>query len=207
MEKIIIIGLLIIIVLLLLDKKLSIPRPQKKHTDNRLNVPSVMGETKKLDSPLMPSASDQRQEASEIVNPDNFDPETKEEIFERNDQKKDIEDILDKNNDWEEEEEDWQYQGFSETESGFATGVTFNELSTAGQMLQQDVLEPAFEQQAVNIIQKIHGTELFSLLENSLGDASKKIADLLNKSMPNADEVMSSNHKNDAEGFDIGEFV
>jgi hypothetical protein len=207
MEKIIIIGLLIIIVLLLLDKKLSIPHPQKKYTGKRLDAPSVMGETKKLDRPLMPSDSEKRQEASEIMDTDNFDPETKEEIFERNDQKKNIEDILDKNNDWEEEEEDWQYQGFSETESGFATGVTFNELSTAGQILQQDVLEPTLEQQAVNIIQKIHGTELFSLLENSLGDASKKIADLLNKSLPNAEDVVSSNHKNDAEGFDIGEFV
>ncbi|MCD9855594.1 hypothetical protein LUD75_12790 [Epilithonimonas sp. JDS] len=207
MEKIIIIGLVIIIVLLLLDKKLSIPNPRKKRTDKWLDAPSVMGETKKPDRPLMPYASHQRQEASEIVSRDKFDPETTEEIFDRYDQKKNIEDILDKNNAWEEEEEDWQYQELSETESGFATGVTFDELSTAGHILQQDVLEPVLEQQAVNIIQKIHGTELFSLLENSLGDASKKIADLLNKSMPNADAVITSNHKNDAEGFDIGEFV
>lgn len=207
MEKIIIISLLIIIVLLLIDKKFTVPHPEKKNTNKRPDTPSVMGETKRIDRPLMPSASDQRQEASEIMDTDNFDSETKEEIFERNDQKKNIEDILDKNNDWEEEEEDWQYQGFSETESGFATGVTFTELSTAGQMLHQDVLEPALEQQAVNIIQKIHGTELFSLLENSLGDASKRIAGLLNKSMPNDEDVLSSNHENDAEGFDIGEFV
>lgn len=207
MEKIIIIGLLIIIVLLLLDKKLSIPHPQKKHIDKRFEVPSVMGETKKLDRPLMPYASEKRQEAFEIVNPDNFDSETKEEIFDRNDQKKNIEDILDKNNDWKEEEEDWQYQGFSETESGFATGVTFDELSTAGQMLQQDVLEPDLEQQAVNIIQKIHGTELFSLLENSLGEASQRVAALLGQNISNEDEEISFKHKDDVEGFDIGEFV
>lgn len=175
MEKIIIIGLLIIIVLLLLDKKLSVPHPQEKKTDKRLDIPSVMGETRKLDRQLMPSAFDMRQGASTLMDSDNFDPETKEKFFDRNDQKKDIEDILDKNNDWEEEEKDWQYQGCSETESGFATGVTFNELSSAGQMLQKDILEPALEQQAVNIIQKIHGTELFNLLENSLGDASKRM--------------------------------
>ena len=207
MEKIIIISLLIIIILLLLDKKLAIPHLQKKNTNKRFDVPSVMGETRKLERQLMPSVSDQRQEDSTIIDHDNFDSETIEQIFDRNDQKKHLDDILVKNNDWEDEEEYWQYQGFSETESGFATGVTFNELSTAEQILQKDVLEPDLEQQAVTIIQKIHGSELFSLLENSLGDASKRIANLLNKSTINEEAVIFPTRRNDADGFDIGEFI
>lgn len=207
MEKIIIIGLLIIIILLLLEKKLSIPPTQKKNTDKRLDVPSIMGETRKLERQLMPSVSDQRQEASTIIDPDNFDSETKEEVFKNIASRKEIDDILVKNNDWEEEEEYWQYQGFSETESGFATGVTFNELSTAGQILQKDVLEPDLEQQAVNIIQKIHGTELFSLLENSLGEASTRVAALLSQSISNEDDEIFFKRKDGADGFDIGNFV
>jgi hypothetical protein len=207
MEQLIIIGLLLIIILLLWDKKYINQHHQEKSAEAHPAVPSIMGETKKEERKPAPSDADQGQDESNVLNVNNFDLETKEEVFEHIASKKEQEDILDKNNDWEEEEEDWQYQGFSETESGFATGVSFNELSTAGQILQQDVLEPALEQKAVNIIQKIHGTELFSLLENSLGDASKRIADLLTKSLPNADDVMSSNHKNEAEGFDIGEFV
>ena len=40
------------------------------------------------------------------------------------------------------------------SKAGFATGVTFQELSTAGQLLQRKMLEPDLEQQAVEIIQK-----------------------------------------------------
>ncbi|TXF78858.1 hypothetical protein [Chryseobacterium sp.] len=207
MEKIIIIGLLTIIVLLLLDKKFSSTCPQEKRDNTPLDMPSVMGEIKKTDRQLMQSASDQRQEVSIITDEGNFDSETKEEIFDRNDQKKDPGDISVKNNDWEEEEEDWQYQEVSQIESGFATGVTFQELSTAGHLLQQDMLNPVLEQQAVHIIQKIHGTELFSLLENSLDDAAKRIASLLSQSIPNDGAAISSKRKDDAEGFDIGEFV
>ena len=80
-------------------------------------------------------------------------------------------------------------------------------MSTAGQLLQQDVLEPDLEKQAVHIIQKIQGTELFDLLENSLGDASKRVANLLSQNITNEDENISFKRKDDADGFDIGEFV
>lgn len=80
-------------------------------------------------------------------------------------------------------------------------------MSTAGQLLQQDLLEPDLEQQAVNIIQKIQGTELFDLLENSLGDASKRVANLLRQNISNEDEDIYSKRKDGADGFDIGEFV
>lgn len=75
-------------------------------------------------------------------------------------------------------------------------------------MLQRDVLEPALQQKAVNIVQRIQGTELFNPLENSMERASRKIAALLNKSLYIGTDFNSFNLRSrDLEGFDIGEFV
>ena len=51
------------------------------------------------------------------------------------------------------------------------------------------------------------GTELFSLLANSLDDASKRIAALLSQRISNEDGEISFKRKDDADGFDIREFV
>ncbi|PWN58105.1 hypothetical protein [Chryseobacterium viscerum] len=207
MEQFIIIGLLLIIILLLCDKKFINKHPKQKSTETQLAVPSFIGKAKIEERKPMPFDIDQGQGDSISPTADNFDSETKEEVIENTASKKELDEILVKNNDWEDEEEDWQYQDDSKIESGFATGVTFQELSTAGQLLQQDVLEPDLEQQAVNIIQKIQGTELFDLLENSLGDASKRVATLLSQNISNEDEDIYSKRKDGADGFDIGEFV
>ena len=207
MEQIIIIGLLIVIILLLWNKKFTNQHHQEKSVETRLAVPSLMGEIKKDESKPVPSDADQGQDEFNVRTVNTFDSETKDEVSENTVLMKELKDILVENSDWEYEEEDWQYQEDSKIESGFATGVTFQELSTAGQLLQQDVLKPDLEQQAVNIIQKIQGTELFDLLENSLGDASKRIAALLSQKISNEDEDISFKRKDDADGFDIGEFV
>lgn len=208
MEQFIIIVLLLIIILLLWDKKFINKHPKQKSTEPQLTVPSVMGKAKIEERKPMPSEVDRGQEESIVPKANNFDSETKEEVLENTASKKELDEILVKNIDWEDEEEDWQYQDDSKIESGFATGVTFQELSTAGQLLQQDVLEANLEKQAVTIIQKIQGTELFDLLENSLDDASKRVANLLSQNISNEDEDISFNKRQDnAEGFDIGEFV
>lgn len=207
MEQLIIIGLLLIIILLLWDKKSINQHHQGKSAEAHPAVPSIMGETKKEDGKPVPSDVDQGQSESIVIKANNFDSETKEEVIENTALKRELDEILVKNNDWEDDEEDWQYQDDSKIESGFATGVTFQELSTAGQLLQQDVLEPDLEQQAVNIIKKIQGTELFDLLENSLGDASKRVANLLSQNISNEDEDIYSKCKDGADGFDIGAFV
>lgn len=206
MEQLIIIGLLLVIILLLWDRKSINQHSKEKSAEAHLNVPSIMGETKIEERKRVPSDADQGQSESIVLKANNFDSETKEE-FENTASKKELDEILVKNNDWEDEEEDWQYQDDSKIESGFATGVTFQELSTAGQLLQQDLLEPDLKQQAVTIIQKIQGTELFDLLENSLGDASKRVTNLLSQHISNEDGDISFKRKDDADGFDIGEFV
>ncbi|AZA60184.1 hypothetical protein EG340_03635 [Chryseobacterium indoltheticum] len=209
MEQLIIIWLLIVIILLLWDRKFTNQNqhPKEKSAEAQLPVPSIMGETKIEERKVQPSDADQGQDESNVLNVHNFDSETKEEVFENTASKKELEEILIKDNDWEDEEEDWQYQDDSKIESGFATGVTFQELSTTGQLLQQDLLEPDLEQEVVTIIQKIQGTELFDLLENSLGDASKRVAALLSHGISNADEEISYMRKDDANGFDIGDFL
>ncbi|SMO72058.1 hypothetical protein SAMN06265171_105197 [Chryseobacterium rhizoplanae] len=206
MEQIIIIGLLIIIVLILLDRKFSINIQGKDCNDANKNLPSFMGGTKQLERQALPIDVNGGQNESILLTEDNFESETRKEEFGSIDPTKNLNDILTRDNDWEQEDEDWKYEN-STIESGFATGVTFQELSTAGQLLQQDVLEPDLEQQTVDIIQKIQGTELFDLLENSLGDASRRIAALLSESISNDDNTISSKHNNSADGFDIGEFV
>lgn len=205
--ELIITGLLIIIILLLLDKRsLKSPTPETK-SETKSNPSTIIGKIKQEERQALPSSTTQRQFVTADVRTDNFDSETKEQEIDQPTDKKSLEDILVKSDDWEEEEEDWKYENLSETESGFATGVTFQELSTAGELLQEEFLESALEQQAVNIIQKIQGTELFNLLENSLEGTTQRIAHLLSRSTSNADVNRSLNRKNEAEGFEIEEFI
>lgn len=205
MEKIIIIGLLITIILILLDRRLSVNVRTKDNGHTKKSPPAVMGDTKQRKRQHLPiEVTDSHLESASVAE-DNFESETRNGKADDVIPGKDFEDMLIKD-DWQQEEEDWNYPD-SNIESGFATGVTFQELSTAGQLLQMEMLEPDLEKQAVATIQKIHGTELFDLLENSLGHASKRIADLLNQSISNDEDGASSGYKDGVEGFDIGEFI
>ncbi|WP_444660086.1 hypothetical protein [Flavobacterium columnare] len=57
-------------------------------------------------------------------------------------------------------------------------------------------------------VQKVQGTELFSLLENSIEGSSRKIAELLDSTLSSETETGSSTFRNnDLEDFDIGAFV
>ncbi len=205
MEKIIITGLLITIILLLLERRFPVNGRVKDRNHTKKAPPSIMGGTKQRKRQPLPIEVPESHLASTAAAEGNFESETR--IGKPDDviRNKNLEDMLSKD-DWQQEEEDWNYPD-SNIESGFATGVTFQELSTAGQLLQMEMLEPDLEKQAVATIQKIHGTELFDLLESSLGNASKRIANLLNQSISNNEEGAFSGYKDDVEGFDIGEFV
>lgn len=85
--------------------------------------------------------------------------------------------------DWKEEEEEWERYADSSADEGLASGVTFDELATVGRLLERKTLEPSEKDIAVSMISKIDGTELLSLLENRIGDASMKIAMLLDKEL------------------------
>jgi hypothetical protein len=109
--------------------------------------------------------------------------------------------------DFEEEEEEWYRYGIATTDDHLAQGFTFDELSSFGALLQKENLEQAQKETATAIVQKLQGTELFCLLENSMEGASRKIAMLLDSSLSETDSSSSSLRKNDLDGFDIGEFV
>lgn len=106
------------------------------------------------------------------------------------------------------EEEDWKQDGMLRSEDGFAQGVTFEELSTVGRLLQKNALEPVQEETAVALVHKLQGTDLLDLLEHSLGDASRRIAVLLDQGMesdPASDPT--SLRKDGSDGFDIQDFL
>lgn len=210
MEIVIIVCLLIIIVLLLEDKivikKVSKQKPFLP--DVKPAEPSIMGRPKQRGRLLMPSSATEGQKQKPAGYATTFDVETRGEIFVRAIPQEALGETFDIPPDFHEEEEEWGRHGEPNGEDGFATGVTFEELSTVGSLLQQEVLEPSMRQQAVGIVQKIQGTELFGLLENSIENASQKIARLLDQGVGQDINYASFPPRdNTLDGFDIGEFV
>ncbi|MBP1164559.1 MULTISPECIES: hypothetical protein [unclassified Chryseobacterium] len=203
MEHIIIIGLIIVIVLIVLDKKPKTYIEKSKDKSTR-DFPSIMGNTKKDTKDINLFSAVERPIHYNEKFSENLNSETFDEIIDNIDQRNDLNEILITMKDLEKEEEDWLYQANNGTESGFASGVTFEELTTVGKLLQQKILEPALEKDVIHIIQKVHGTELLSLLENSIENSSLKIARLLDNTYPSEAETDPFSTVND---FDIEEFI
>ena len=167
-----------------------------------------MGKTKQSQRHLMPTNVKKHQLAERIDVHDNFETETKEKNLLKEILTEELDEAFGYELDLEEEEEEFINQRFPNGDNGFALGVTFDELSTVGALLQQEHLEPALQKKAVDIVQKIQGTELFSLMENSIKGASHKLAELLDKSLSTEKDSGSSYFKeNDVSDFDIGKFV
>lgn len=211
MEIVIVICLLIVIALLLQDKIAINKRSEQKSTQEKVNphLPDIMGQPKPVTRLSVPKTATERQIDEPEVDPDNLDIE-----YDENEHvaiqvpQEELDEVFSNTPDFEEEEEEWNRYGNSRGDNGFAQGVTFEELSTVGMLLQKDSLEPSQQETAVAIVQKIQGTELFDLLENSMESASQKIAMLLDKSLSaEADAGSSTLRTNNLDDFDIGEFV
>ncbi|MNL71194.1 hypothetical protein D3C87_1963100 [compost metagenome] len=74
--------------------------------------------------------------------------------------------------------------------------------------LKEQKLEKSQKEILTVIVEKIQGTELFNLLENSIEGASIKIAELLDRRLnreKNTDSSFYQNKKLDE--FDIGQFT
>lgn len=207
MEIVIVICLVIVIILLLKDK-VVIHKPVRRQENKTPDLPDIMGLPKPVERHAVPMKAAKRQLNKSNDVPDTFEAETSETGFAKEIPQEELDEVFGSVPDLEDEEEEWNRYGSPNSDNGFATGVTFNELSIVGALLQQEVLEPALQQKAVDIVQRIQGTELFSLLENSMEGASRKIAALLDKSLPAGTDFGSSDlRNNDLSGFDIGEFV
>lgn len=210
MEIVIVICLLIIIVLLLQDKiiiKVGV-KPKPKKDETHLNVSDIMGQTKNERSLSVPISANESQKEKQEDKTITFDIEIENQDLDISIPQEELDEVFRNRPDFEEEEEEWNGYGLSNGNNGFAQGITFEELSSVGELLQKDQWEPDQKETAVAIVQKIQGTELFNLLENSIEGASRKIAALLDNSLSSETETSSSiMRKNDLEDFDIGEFV
>ena len=209
METVIVICLLIVITLLLRDKVVILKRTEPKQQKLNPNLPDIMGLPRPLRSLSPPNTAIERQIEKTEMSPNNLDIE-----YDENENlgfqipQEELEEGFKKMLDFEEEEEEWNRYGMAISDNGFAQGVTFEELNSVGMLLQKEKLEPVQKETAITIIQKIQGTELFSLLENSIAGTSRKIAELLDNSLSSGVESGSSIlQKNDLESFDIGEFL
>jgi hypothetical protein len=210
MEPLIVICLLIIIVLLLQDKIVIKKSQDSKSNQEKINpkLPDIMGQPKPIRSLSMPNNTNESQKKKQEEEIGNFESEIEANDFDIVIPQEELDEVFSNAPDWGEEEEEWDRYGKSDGDFGFAQGVTFEELSTVGMLLQKEKLEHSQKETAVAIVQKIQGTELFSLLENSMESASRKMAELLDGSLSSETDTSSSTlRKNDLDDFDIGEFV
>ncbi|MBU8882226.1 conjugal transfer protein TraD [Kaistella sp. DKR-2] len=211
METVIVICLLIVIALLMQDKIVIKKSSEHKPVQEKVNpkLPDIMGQPKPARSLLVPNAANESQIEEQEIIPDNLDIE-----YDENENvgiqipQEELDEIFSNIPDLEEEEEEWNRYGISGGDDSLAQGVTYDELSSVGALLQKENLEQSQKETAVAIVQKLQGTELFSLLENSVEGASRKIAELLDSTLSSETEAGSSTlRKSDFGDFDIGEFV
>lgn len=198
METVIVICLLLVIALLLQDKIVihKAKEVKPKQVKPSTKMPDIMGQTKPVRNLSMPKNTTGSPDKNTQEQTYNFEIEI------------DQDDVFTNVPDLEEEEEEWNRYGISGGDDGFAQGVTLEELSAVGMLLQKNNLKPSQKETAIAIVQKIQGTELFSLLENSMESASRKIAQLLDGSLSCENEAgLSTFHKDDLRDFNIGDFV
>ncbi|WP_432649082.1 conjugal transfer protein TraD [Flavobacterium tructae] len=189
--------------------KNRLKQQQTKKEKVNPNLPDIMGQPRPMRSLSVPNNANESQIEETAVDPNNFDIE-----YDENENvsvqipQEELDEFFSNMPDFEQEEEEWNRYGISGADDGFAQGVTFEELSSVGMLLQKDKLEPSQQETAIALVQKIQGTELFSLLENSIESASRKIAELLDGSLSFEKDSSSSYLRNiNLNEFDIGEYV
>jgi len=207
METLILICLLIVIALLVYDKLPLQRNHTSKEEKNTLNFPDVMGKPKLTRNLSVPNTSNKSHFKEEKINPDNLDIEFDEnEIIDHQNSKEELDEVLEPVLEIEAEEE-WNGLGISDEEYGFAQGVTFEELSQVGNFLEKNEQEFLENETIVTIVQKLQGTALFSLLENSIENATINIVKLLDSNISSESDSNSSYLIKGLDDFDIKEFV
>jgi len=210
MELLIVICLLIIIALLLKDKfminKKSYDRTQQEKVNPEL--PDIMGQPKPLKSYEGQNTMIGRKSIEQENKDGNANRVPGEQLPTAAPSAQQAQnDVPTTPIDLDEEQEYWGTQGVR-VDDGFATGITFDQLAGMGKLLAQNALKPPEEKMVVSIASKIDGTELLELLESKIGDTSKKIALLLDRTIAGQPANGSPLVRNgDREDFDIGEYV
>lgn len=213
MEKLIIISLIMIVLILLYDRNFFKSRPKKSYEKPKSNtdLPNIMGQPKSQPIPLSSNSIYEREIVTDesVINPEDLDIEYDEnETLYRQIPKEELDKVFTETPNLEEEQEEWYQHHISYTDNGFAQGVTFEELGTVNDLLQKETLNQDQRNTTVEIVQRLQGTELFTLLENSIEDASIKIAKLLDDSLlSDSNNNSSTVQKSNLSDFDIGEFI
>lgn len=209
METLIVLCLLIITGLLVYDK-LPLHRNQTaKKEDNILNLPNIIGKPKHTHYHSVPKTTNESQIQELEINPDNLDIEFDEnEIIHHQNSNEELDDTFSYVPDFEEEEEEWRRNEIDSDNYGLAQGVTFEELSQMESFLETNGVETSKKETTVAIVQKLQGTELFNLLEDSIENASTTISKLLDSRVSSETDSNSSIlRKQNFDDFDIGEFI
>ena len=212
MEIVIVICLLVIIILLVQDKIIIKKRSEQKQPKQEKvnpNLPDIMGQPKPVRSHSLPNTANESQIEEQEINPANLDIE-----YDANEDvgiqipQEELDEVFSNMPDLREEEEEWNRYGISGDDDSLAQGVTYDELTVVGELLQKEHLEQPQKEKAKALVQKLQGTELFSLMESSIEGATRKIAELFDSTLITETEAGSSNlRKNNFEDFDIGEFI
>jgi len=210
METTIVICLLVVIALLLHDK-ITIPKrsKQKPLQEVNPNLPDIMGQPKSTGRHSVSNTANESQIGDVEIDPANLDIEYDEnETVGIQIPQSALDEVFSSRPDLEEEEEEWNRYGIPGGDESLAQGVTFDELSSVGALLQKEKLEQAQKETTIAIVQRLQGTEILSLLENSIEGASGKIAALLASTLSSeTKDRYSALSKDDLEQFDIGDFA
>ncbi|TLX26566.1 conjugal transfer protein TraD [Chryseobacterium indologenes] len=114
--------------------------------------------------------------------------------------------LLENEPDWLEEEEELQKYVGIDGEYNLAQGVSFEELITIDTLIRKERSGQSQKGKAINVVKKIYGTELFTLLENSMKKSSHAIMELLDDNLLTTTPSSSLETK-DVDLFDIKDFT
>lgn len=209
MENAIVVCLLAVIALLFYERihpdRERHKKPKQKKNSGRL--PDIMGSPRPARSLMAPKHAAEGHDRNPDAQKANFEIEIKENLYTQM-QQLELDEIFRKQADLKQEQEEWNSRGISSDDDGFTQGVTLEELSCAGTLLQKDKLAHSEQQTAIALVRKIQGTELFSLLEDSIESASRKITALLDGSLSSENEHSGLNlRREDLDDFNIGDFI
>lgn len=196
---VILVCLFVIILLLLVDKVKIIKAPKPQEPLNSESLPNIMGKplliqkTKPADPIKYRKMVEDRlkttETAAEALASNAFEP----------------------SENWGAVPMDWSDDD-TEDESQpeddrFSQGVSLEELMKVGDLLKQEHLSEAQEEQTAEIAQKIYGTEFFEAMQSSIQGVSQKIARLLDQSLPQNEPSDLQGTDREDDQFDIRDFI
>lgn len=196
MEIIIILCLVLATALLLHDKVvITVSKKRKQgYQKNKLPQADIMGVSRAIKSRSKASQQNNTKAQEMIIPPASL-------VIEYDEHENVPTDSID----LEDEQQELSSYELTSQDSGFAQGVTFEELSTLGMLLQENKLAPSKKETALDIAYKIQGTELFDLLEDTIQREAHEITTLLNNQFSHTTNAEPSLLENNE--FDIGEFT